>query len=99
MLGCIVGLGWVGGLVGVGTRIRVGLGISVAAVALGVGLIVGLRIFFLQLEFAVVIVVDVLEPVLGVLLDSFVVLLGLDGDYVVLFFLFFVNVPFIYELV
>lgn len=51
-------------------------------------------ILFLELQLAVVVLVAVLQSVNGVLLDGFVVLLGLDGDNVVFSLLLLVDVTF-----
>lgn len=54
-------------------------------------------IFFFEFELFVVVKVHVFETVLRVLLDGFVVLLGQDGDNVVLLLLLLIDVALVYE--
>ena len=67
--------------------------------AFNLALVVGLRILLLQLEFAVIVVVDVLQPVFWIFLNGFIVLLWLDRNYVIFLFLLLINVSLINKLV
>jgi len=61
-------------------------------------LVISLGIFFLELEFAVKILVNVFKPVLRIFFNGLIMLFGLDGDYVVLFFLLFVDISLVDKL-
>lgn len=75
------------------------LGVGMITFAFNLALVVGLSILLLQLEFAVIVVVNVLKSVFWIFLNGFIVLLWLDRNYVVLLFLLLINVSLINKLV